>query len=142
MSEAPKLVMKHTFAVKPSIVFEAWTSPVLMSKWFDGGAAKLEDVVAKDVKVDLRVGGKFELKMTDTGKHHYGEYREIKPYDKLVFTWNSPFVSNTLVTLELKPNGNKTDLTLTHELLPTDQVEGHRKGWTKCVGNLDSLLKK
>ena len=69
----------------------------------------------------------------------FGEYLEISAPRKLVFTWSSaiPAIDRSLVTVELRPVGDATELTLTHENLPdTDEGRAHSVGWD---GTLDSL---
>jgi uncharacterized protein YndB with AHSA1/START domain len=44
---------------------------------------------------------------------------------------------NTLVTVELNPRGDETDLVLTHERLPTMAiVDGHTRGWGTILDHL------
>ena len=59
-----------------------------------------------------------------------------------MFTWHTPSIDfqESLVTLTLTAEGNKTRLRLVHQRLPTDMVEPHRKGWTELFGKLDTLL--
>jgi uncharacterized protein YndB with AHSA1/START domain len=105
--------------------------------------------------VDLRVGGKYEQEMivggdVGTCSHgheagevllHHGEYLEIKPPEKLVFTWNSHIVENTRVTIDLKDMGDSTEIWLTHELLPTEEAkQGHEGGWNGAFVKLEKLL--
>ena len=55
------------------------------------------------VTSDLKVGGRYEVDMRDNegGRHmQFGEYREIVPVSRLVFTWNCP---------ELGVTGNQPD---------------------------------
>ena len=64
---------------------------------------------------------------------------EVDRPRKLVFTWIGPLTNNvnTLVTVELNPRGDETDLVLTHERLPTPAIrEGHTKGWGNILGHL------
>jgi uncharacterized protein YndB with AHSA1/START domain len=68
-----------------------------------------------------------------------GTYVLVDRPRKLVFTWLGPLTNNvnTLVTLELNPSGDETDLVLTHERLPTTAiVEGHTKGWGHILDHL------
>jgi uncharacterized protein YndB with AHSA1/START domain len=65
-----------------------------------------------------------------------GTYVEVDRPCKLVFTWIGSLTNNvnTLVTVELYPRGDETDLVLTHERLPTPAiVEGHTRGWGKYI---------
>ncbi|MBX9942075.1 MAG: SRPBCC domain-containing protein [Candidatus Obscuribacterales bacterium] len=73
-----------------------------------------------------------------------GEYLEIEPDKKLVFTWTNNFpefpADNTLVTIEFKDLGGKTELTLTHSrFMSAKSVEGHSYGWSAALEKLDNL---
>jgi uncharacterized protein YndB with AHSA1/START domain len=74
-----------------------------------------------------------------------GTYVEIDRPRKLVFTWIGPLTNNvnTLVTVELNPLGDETDLVLTHERLPTPAIhEGHTKGWGNILDHLADAVSK
>ena len=122
-------------------VFDAWTRPDLMARWF---APKGDWTVA--VASDFRIGGRYELDMRDTegGRHlQFGHYREIVPVSRLVFTWSCPdlAVVDSIVTVELVDHGERTELLLTHELPPDPKVRrGHEEGWEGCLGNLEKFL--
>src|SRR5580704_9818425 len=93
-------------------VFEAWTRPELMARWFFAGEGWTTKVSA-----DVRVGGRYELTMRDTNGEEYtqfGEYREIVPVTRLVFTWSfTPLaVVDSVVTVELVDLGPRTQLDL------------------------------
>lgn len=140
-SETPTVVVKRTIRADQKRVFDAWTKPELMAHWYVGGKGKSISTV------DLRVGGKFINDMQiedDVGGVksilHSGEYLEIKPHEKLVFTWSSPFVSNTVVTVELRKVENGTEVVITHRLTKQEDCNGHTKGWTYALGGLASYL--
>lgn len=122
-------------------VFEAWTRPDLMARWlFPGSDWTLT------VSSELRVGGRYELSMREaSGIEHrqFGEYREIVPVSRLVFSWSCPELSvvDSLVTVEFIDRGERTELRLVHELPPDPKVRrGHEEGWTGCLGNLEKML--
>ena len=137
MSENQVVVTKVVKA-SPEEVFEAFTNPEIMAKWFFG----VEDW-SVEVSNTLEIGGKYILNMVATdGKEykHTGEYKVIAPPEKLVFTWNSDFVRNTVVTVKFRQVADGTEVTLEHDFLPTDKArDDHRKGWTVCLGNLARL---
>jgi uncharacterized protein YndB with AHSA1/START domain len=122
-------------------VFEAWTRADLMARWFFPG-----DGWTASVTSDLTVGGRYEVDMRDKeGAQHrqFGEYREIVPVSRLVFTWNCPElgVANSVVTVELFDHGDRTELVLTHTLPPDPKIrQGHEEGWNGCIGNLEKML--
>jgi uncharacterized protein YndB with AHSA1/START domain len=132
------VTITETYNMKQEALYKAWTTPEAMKKFFDAGTADLNNVNVAELKVDLRVGGTFTMMMSGTKLHH-GEYKTLTPYSKIAFTWNSPAVNNTLVTLTFTPKGDKTECTLTHELLPQEWVEGHTKGWTQIFKHLKSF---
>ena len=133
--------VKRIVRARRERVFEAWTRPELMARWFFPG-----DGWTVAVNSDLRVGGRYELAMRDAdgGPHtQFGEYREIVPVSRLVFTWSCPelAVVDSVVTVELTEHGERTELCITHELPPDPQIRrGHEQGWVGCLGNLDKLL--
>ena len=144
----PSIMVKKVINAKREQVFDAWTKPEIIQQWFFPGnwSAKCTN--------DLRVGGKYQLDMYSDGTSpicsasgqtegeipchkHFGEYLEIKPVEKLVFTWNSPSVTNTRVTVDFTDLGEKTEIRITHELLETEEArEQHNEGWNVCIQNL------
>jgi uncharacterized protein YndB with AHSA1/START domain len=122
-------------------VFEAWTRPELMARWFFAG-----DGWTTKVSADVRVGGRYELTMRDTsGEEHtqFGEYREVVPVTRLVFTWSFPplAVIDSVVTVELVDLGTSTELNLRH-VLPSEPTirRSHEDGWVGCLRNLDVFI--
>jgi uncharacterized protein YndB with AHSA1/START domain len=66
------------------LVFRAYTEPDLIKRWWAGRRGTVD--VAE---VDLRVGGRYRYAMTAQGGFavaFYGEYREVVPDERLVFT--------------------------------------------------------
>lgn len=134
--QRPVVRIHRLMPATPREVFDAWTNPDCMQEWMCPGSTSLASV-----QLDVRIGGSFRIVMRDeTGDVvHTGEYREIRPPERLVFTWRSPNTYNkdTLVTVELHPKGKKTELVLTHELLPDAVVAGtHEHGWRSIVEKL------
>jgi uncharacterized protein YndB with AHSA1/START domain len=109
-----------------------------MARWF----FPAEDWSAT-VRSDLRVGGKWEVLMRSAaGEPHrqFGEYREISPSSRLVFTWSCPelAVVDSVVTVALIERGAHTELVLTHELPPDPKIRAeHEEGWKGCLQNLE-----
>ncbi len=133
-----QVVVKKVIKASPEEVFEAFTDPEIMTKWFypfEGWRVEVEN--------SLRVGGTYSIVMfePDGGKYeHRGEYRAIQPPERLVFTWNSELVQGTVVTVTLAQVKNGTEVTIRHDLLDTEKMrEDHRKGWTGCLQTLERL---
>jgi uncharacterized protein YndB with AHSA1/START domain len=123
-------------------VFEAWTQPAFLKEWW--GVA--EDYQTTVVEVDLRAGGRYRLGMkAPSGTEHVvgGTFREVCAPERLVYTWGwegSTDFPDTVVRVEFRACGPKTEIVLTHELLPSaNSCEEHGKGWNGC---LDQLVKR
>ena len=71
----------------PALVFEVWTRPEHLRHWFGP-----RGFTTPHAEVDLRVGGRYRYVMRDPMGNDYpcgGEYHEIVPDKKLVFTNNA-----------------------------------------------------
>lgn len=132
-------VVKKVINASREEIFEAFSNPEIMSKWFYP-----YDEMRVEVSNTFEVGGKYVLKIYNKDDDmfiHEGEYQEIIPPEKLVFTWNSALVQNTIVTIEFNEVDSGTEITLTHELLPTEEeVERHKAGWTSVLNRLEGNL--
>ena len=133
------LEIRKTLNADPQSVFDALTQRDQLNQWFyamEKGSAVTE--------VDLRVGGHYSIGMIDeageTVATPHGEFLEIDPPHKLSMTWKTTgFVDYSILTFELKPVEEGTELILTHEL-PDPTVDAHRQGWGSCLANLETLL--
>lgn len=143
------VVVKKVIPATIERVFDAWTKPEIMRNWYCGAKGISES------RVDLRVGGKYTNNMHITGESscnssdeggdesksfmHHGEYLEISRPHRLVFTWNSPSVENTVVTVDLKEVTGGTEVTISHELPTEEACKGHTQGWNYALDTLSRL---
>jgi uncharacterized protein YndB with AHSA1/START domain len=133
----PTLKIKRVIAGPAQEIFDLWTRPELMARWM----SPYPGAVQCQAEADVRVGGTFRLSMcsADSQCEIEGTYVQIERPNRLVFTWLGPPTQNatTLVTLELKALKAGTELTLTHEKLPTAEVrQGHTVGWANMLDHL------
>ena len=122
-------------------VFNAWLDPKIMSRFMMGKA----EMTVPVAETDPRVGGRFKVVMAtpDNEVVHSGEYKEITPHSRLVFTWVSPFsIEGSTVTLEFDDAGNgQTDVALTQVKFSDEgKRDGHQQGWTHILGRLAEVL--
>ena len=101
----------------------------------------------KIIKLDVRVGGLYQLQVTTPEGTHVllsGTYREVKPPERLVFTWQwegDPDNGETLVTIDFHDRGDSTEIVLTHErFLNSERRDRHARGWQGCFDRLNELL--
>ena len=137
------LRITRVFAAPREKVFRAWTDPEALRKWF----APSDGYTTRIPELDLTVGGRYRVEMTSPdGKVHIvtGAYREVRPPEKLVYTWkweNDPGMGETLVSVEFHDRGGRTELVLTHELFPSDKArQEHNKGWGGCLDRLEKFV--
>jgi len=134
---APIVRIERVIDAPPDRVFAAWIDPDRLSQW-------MSPVGHAVAEVQPWVGGRLSVTMIGDGVRieHDGEFREVVPDRRLVFTWRSRWTGPepSLVTVQLEPSGAGTVLTLVHERLPTDRVESHRNGWWPMLGRLADLL--
>lgn len=134
---SPSLKIEREFNAPIDEVYKAWTIPENMSKWMGPGDTKCEKV-----DIDLKVGGKYRIQMISNDCDHstaIGEYQEIIPNQKLVFTWTweGSGMPDTLVTITLKDLGDKTLLQLHHQNFPdAETCDKHQEGWDGCLESL------
>lgn len=135
----PSLAIKRRLNAPPARVYEAWTDPAKMMRWF--GPEQAETLGAE---TDPRVGGRFRVLMrTADGEEHdvSGVYGEVVPNEKLVFSWawrGTP-ERESLVTVALKGDGSGTVLTLTHEQFFDEAArDAHREGWSGALDKLEA----
>lgn len=143
MSNNPSsLEISRTFKCSKRQLFDAWSSPTIMSRWFFADSNRCRD---SDVEVDFRVNGAYSLVMYfesgDSSRIH-GTYKEILRYTVIRFTWNSVNATDSEVELnfrELSPN--RSELKLVHRLLPDETSRTlHGNGWELCLANLLALV--
>jgi len=141
------LRLSHSFAGSPEEVFDAWTNPEVLTRWW----AMRPTWTSPGCEVDLRVGGRYRLQMQDdvTGQIYAvgGEYREIERPRRLVYTWRLDEASSlhaghvSLVTIEFVPHGDRTTVLLEHGELPSaESVAAHSAGWHGMFDNLGARI--
>jgi uncharacterized protein YndB with AHSA1/START domain len=137
----PSLTLRRRLKAPPAKVFAAWTDPEKVKRWMGPG-----DITVVRVESDPRVGGRYSWHMkTPAGENHdvAGVYREVVANEKLVFTWawQSTPERESLVTVLIKPDGDGSLLTLTHEQFFDEAArDRHQGGWTGALDKLEKIF--
>ena len=140
---AAELRLERTFDASAEAVFDAWTNPEVLRRWWAAGP----DWETPLAEVDLREGGSYRLSMRDPESGMTptvgGEFIEIRRPERLVYTWTwedmpeSPS-AGSVVTVEFAEQDGRTTVTLLHTGLGTDESRAqHEHGWHACLDNLE-----
>ncbi len=144
----PSVRLTRWLKATPQRVFDAWTNAQQVARWLSPNEA----IKQAFTEVDARVGGRFRFGYANPDTGHVntvaGEYLVVDPPRRLVFTWawippHDEFTADQMnfdstVTIELTDRDGGTQITLTHEKLPTGPItERHIWGWN---GALDRLV--
>jgi uncharacterized protein YndB with AHSA1/START domain len=139
------LRMERTFNAPRQAVFDAWTSPEVLKRWWPAGA----DWDTPVAEVDVRVGGRLRLVMRSPDGEEFGgtgEYVEIVPPERLVYTWtwdgHEGHRGSQLVEVEFTERGDgTTTVVLTNTGLEDERDRReHREGWDASFDNLKRVL--
>lgn len=136
-----RVEVSRLIPASPAEIFDAWRDPEIMKQWYFPGPDWSSHMVH-----DFETGGRYNLNMINASGEtflHTGEYREITPHERIVFTWSTPFVKESLVTVRLAPRDDSTVVTIVHEFPAGVNVEMprlHVQGWTGTLANMDHLF--
>jgi uncharacterized protein YndB with AHSA1/START domain len=122
-----------TIAARPETVFRLLTDPHEYVRW-KGQLAQLEP----------RPGGDFRVNFPSDRGTVIGEFVEVVPNRRVVFTWGwqdnaiVPPGSST-VEIDLEPDGQATRLRLVHRGLPEGAIAEHKEGWDYFLPRLTNV---
>ncbi|HEY5748629.1 MAG TPA: SRPBCC domain-containing protein [Chryseolinea sp.] len=135
------IFLDTTFKSPVEKIWEAWTNPNLIIKWF-GSDLKGKGLSAK---LDVRLGGYFEITFQDSDLTEHtcsGIYDEVQVLNKLTFSWrwkSEPGVES-FVVLSLTPEGKSTRMQFQHKNLSSGSKHDYAKGWQNTFSKLERLL--
>jgi uncharacterized protein YndB with AHSA1/START domain len=138
-----ELVVTRTFNAPARIVFEAWTRPELLKRWW---APKSTGVSLLSCEADVRVGGSYRFEFRHGASKpmaFFGRYIEVIPHSRLVWT-NDESDDGAVTTLTFEEKAGKTLLVM-HELYPSKEaldrtLAGMEDSMPETFEQLDELL--
>ena len=145
-SERETLVTR-TFNGPARIVFESFTRPELLRRWW---APKSTGLSLLSCEVDARVGGKYRFVFgvgqdASNPMEFFGRYIEVTPHSRLVWTNDEGGDGGAVTTVTFEEKGGKTLLVM-HDLYPSKDAldrtlaTGMEGGMSESLEQLDELL--
>ena len=139
-----EVVITRTFNAPANLVFEAWTKPELMRRWW---VPKSSGLTLLSCEMDVRTGGTYRFVFPDPsapeGMAFFGRYLEVSPHSRLVWTNEESGDAGQISTMTLEYRGDTTRMVL-HELYPSgeafDAAAGAYDGMPESFDQLDELL--
>jgi uncharacterized protein YndB with AHSA1/START domain len=134
--------IERTFAASAESVFDAWTSPEVMRRWFHCAP----DWDTPEAEVDLRVGGTVRVVMRQpdgTAVEAKGEYTLIDRPRRLVMTWtfDDDPSNEQLIELSFSESEGSTTVLMINSGVSTDgRRDAQDWGWRGCFDELERIL--
>lgn len=144
MTPEPRRVVRieRTFDAPADAVFDAWTTPEVMRRWFHCSP----EWATPEAEVDLRVGGKILVVMrrpdgTEIGAR--GEFTVIDRPTKLVMMWTFDDDPSNQQLLELtfsESDGSTTVSLVNSDISGEERGDAQHEGWQGCLDELERAL--
>jgi uncharacterized protein YndB with AHSA1/START domain len=138
------LVVRRTIKASASRVFDAWTQPDQLLRWWGP-----RPVTCSAAEMDVRVGGTYRIEnQLPNGSVLWisGTFELVEPPHRLVYTWEiqrdgaaSP--ERSRVTVRFEPRDEGTEVIVVHESIASEALRvDHEQGWNGCLDNLAALF--
>lgn len=117
-----EVVVTRTFNAPARIVFEAWTTPELIKRWWSPKSYGMSFV---SCEVDARAGGAYRFVFShpdfEQPMAFFGRYIEVAPPSRLVWTNEEGGEDGQITTVTFEDRGGQTRVVL-HELFPSKEA--------------------
>jgi uncharacterized protein YndB with AHSA1/START domain len=141
-----ELVVTRTFDGPAHIVFEAWTKPELLRRWW---APKSFGISFLSCEADVRTGGSYRFVFGHPASEQpmafFGRYVEVVPPTRLVWTNEEGGEDGSVTTVTFEERGGKTLVVMrdrypSKEALDAAIASGSTSGFDETFAQLDALL--
>ena len=140
-----ELVATRTFDGPARIVFEAWTRPELIMRWW---APKSFGITFLSCETDVCTGGSYRFVFGHAASEQpmafFGRYTEVTPPSRLVWT-NEEEEDGAVTTVTFEEKDGKTRVVV-HDLYPSEEAldgaiaSGSTGAWPEQFEALGELL--
>jgi uncharacterized protein YndB with AHSA1/START domain len=141
-----ELVVTRTFNGPAHVVFNAWTKPELLKRWW---APKSFGISFLSCETDVRTGGTYRFVFSHPSAAQptafFGRYIEVTPPTRLVWTNDEGGEPGAVTTVTFEEKAGET-LVVMHDLYPSKQAlddaiaSGSTSGSGEQFEQLDQLL--
>jgi uncharacterized protein YndB with AHSA1/START domain len=141
-----ELVVTRTFNGPAHLVFDAWTKPELLQRWW---VPKSFGISFLSCEADARTGGSYRFVFRHPSSEQpmsfFGRYLEVTPPSRLVWTNDEGDEAGAVTTVTFEARGGET-LVVLHDLYPSKQAlddaiaSGSTSGTGEQFEQLDRLL--
>jgi len=144
--------LKHSYKATPEQIYQAWVNPQALAQWFGphSHSSKVE-------KFEAEEGGEYQIRMTPVTQDHdckgdangdsvcAGTFVKVIPNQQLVMTFNwiegGEDMGETLLTIDIIETSTGSDVSLTHERIPTEELrQAHMGGWEGTLECLEEFM--
>ncbi len=138
-----QLEVSRTIRADRERVFDAWTDPAKIVKWWGAGG-----VTCPEAEMDVAAGGTYRIaNLTPSGETMWisGRFSRVEPPALLTYSWAmEPIDENTQhseveVSFDETPDGTLVTVVQTRIASP-EAREAHLGGWIGCLEGLEALL--
>lgn len=140
-----EILMTREFNARRELVFRAYTDRTLIPRWWG-----LRDHTTTVDKMDVRPGGAWRFVCSDQEGNEYafrGEYKEVVPPEKLVYTFEFEMMAGHVMTetLTFEERGGKTRMTTRAAYASKEDrdgmlASGMERGAAESCDRLEELL--
>jgi uncharacterized protein YndB with AHSA1/START domain len=146
-----ELVITRTFNAPAHIVFNAWTKPELLQRWW----APKSFGMSFSCEADVRTGGSYRFVFSHPSSEQpmafFGKYLEVIPNSRLVWTNAEGGEDGSVTTVTFEERGGST-LVVMRDVYPTKEAldnaiasgsavaDGNTSGFDEPFSQLDEVL--
>jgi uncharacterized protein YndB with AHSA1/START domain len=141
-----ELVVTRRFDAPARLVFQAWTQPALMMRWW---LPKSFGMTFVDCEMEARTGGTYRFVFGhpsfDKPMAFFGRYLEVIPASRIVWTNEESGAAGAVTTVSFVEADGVTVMTL-HDLYPTKAAldealaSGSTGAWPEQLAELEVFL--
>lgn len=142
------VVVRRRHDAPAARVFGAWKDPAALQAWYTPGD---DSWTARILEHDFRVGGVKRMAFGPPAQPPYLEdcrYEDIVPDARICYSMtisrNDARLTTSMVTVELVPHGDRTELIVTDQLVILDggdMAADRERGWGETLDKLTPFLR-